>query len=120
MGNVISRADLSALSDKLKAEGKRIVTTNGCFDLLHVGHVRILKAARELGDVLIVGINSDASVRELKGESRPITPENERAEILSSLWFVDFVTVFSEDTPVEFLRQVKPWIHVKGSDYKPS
>jgi rfaE bifunctional protein nucleotidyltransferase chain/domain len=120
MGTVVSRSDLSKLADSLRAQGKRIVTTNGCFDLLHIGHIRILKAARELGDILVVGLNSDASVRKLKGDSRPITPEHERAEILSSLNFVDYVTVFTEDTPVEFLHLVKPAIHVKGSDYRPS
>jgi glycerol-3-phosphate cytidylyltransferase len=119
MGSIIARSELEELARKLKSEGKRIVTTNGCFDLLHVGHVRILKAARELGDVLILGLNSDASVRKLKGPSRPITVENDRAEILSSLWAVDYVTIFPEDTPDEFLKHVKPDIHVKGADYKP-
>lgn len=117
--SVVDRSKLDTLSRRLKAQGKIIVTTNGCFDLLHVGHVRILKAAKSLGDILIVGINSDDSVRQLKGPARPITEENDRAEILMSLSCVDYVTIFSEDTPVEFLREVKPDIHVKGSDYSP-
>jgi glycerol-3-phosphate cytidylyltransferase len=109
-----------SLADELRKQGKAIVTTNGCFDLLHVGHVRILKEARELGDVLIVGLNSDNSVKKLKGPSRPITPQAERAEILSSLAAVDYVTIFDEDTPIEFLKLVKPVFHVKGSDYQPA
>ncbi len=120
MGKVLPLSELSDEITKLKTAGKKIVTTNGCFDLLHVGHVRILKQSRELGDVLVVGINSDASVSKLKGPERPIVSENDRAEVLSSLACVDYVTIFGEDTPVEFLRQIKPNIHVKGADYKPS
>src|SRR3990167_9781605 len=119
MGEVIPHATLAHLADLLHSQGKQIVTTNGCFDLLHVGHVRILQAARQLGDVLIVGINSDESVRKLKGPQRPITKQSDRAEILASLSCVDFVTIFVEDTPIEFLKVVKPSIHVKGSDYRP-
>lgn len=119
MGSVIAMSELTRLSDQLRAEGKKIVTTNGCFDLLHVGHVRILKAARQQGDVLIVGLNSDDSVRRLKGPARPINNEDDRAEVLASLASVDFVVVFAEDTPVEFLKCIKPHVHVKGSDYKP-
>ena len=119
MGTVVRREDLERVADDLRKQGKRLVTTNGCFDLLHVGHVRILKAARALGDVLIVGLNDDASVRRLKGDGRPINNQDDRAEILTSLACVDFVTVFPEDTPVEFLALVKPAIHVKGADYKP-
>lgn len=115
--NPVPRQRLSELSDSLKAQGKRIVTSNGCFDLLHVGHVRILKAARALGDILIIGINSDESVRKLKGPARPINSELDRAEVLASLEAVDYVTIFGEDTPVEFLKAIKPDIHVKGSDY---
>ncbi|SRR5579875_141520 len=118
MGSVVSRAELADLAARLRAEGKKIVTTNGCFDLLHVGHVRSLNAASRLGDVLIIGLNSDLSVRKLKGPSRPITPEGERAEILCNLRCVDFVTIFPEDTPVEFLKLVKPDVHAKGADYK--
>ncbi len=115
--NPVPRPALSRLCQSLKAQGKRLITTNGCFDILHVGHVRILQAARALGDALIVGINSDESVRKLKGSGRPINGELDRAEVLAALKCVDYVTIFGEDTPVEFLRAVKPDIHVKGSDY---
>ena len=117
--NLITRSNLASLSDGLRKEGKKIVTTNGCFDILHVGHVRILEAARRQGDVLIVGINSDESVRKLKGPSRPINAESDRAEVLLNLRSVDYVTVFGEQTPVEFLTEIKPDVHVKGADYTP-
>jgi rfaE bifunctional protein nucleotidyltransferase chain/domain len=120
MGSVSTRSELAQKVGELKAEGKKVVTTNGCFDLLHVGHVRFLKAARDLGDVLVVGINTDRSVRKLKGEKRPIQNENDRAEILSSLECVDYVCLFDEDTPVEFIKVLKPDFHAKGADYKPS
>lgn len=116
---IIEREKLEALSKRLKDAGKRIVSTNGCFDILHVGHVRILEQAREFGDVLVVGINSDASVRVLKGEKRPINAELDRAEVLAALKSVDYVTIFGEQTPVEFLKLLQPHIHVKGADYKP-
>ncbi len=119
MGTVLSRETVAARLDQLRGEGKQIVSTNGCFDILHVGHVRILKQAKGLGDILVVGINSDVSVKKLKGEDRPINDQDDRAELLSSLECVDFVSVFDEDTPVEFLKLVKPNIHVKGADYKP-
>lgn len=105
--------------NELRDEGKTIVSTNGCFDILHVGHVRILKQSKALGNILVVGINSDASVKRLKGEDRPINNQDDRAELLSSLECVDFVSIFDEGTPVEFLKSVKPNIHVKGADYKP-
>lgn len=116
---IVARQNLEELADKLRKTGKTLVTTNGCFDILHVGHTRILQQAKALGDVLVVGINSDASVRALKGESRPINNENDRAEMLAALACVDYVTVFGEGTPVEFLKLVKPNVHVKGADYKP-
>lgn len=119
MGTVLTRDALAEHLNKLRSEGKRIVSTNGCFDILHVGHVRILKQAKELGDILVVGINSDASVKRLKGESRPINNQDDRGELLSSLACVDYVSVFDEQTPVDFLKAVKPNIHVKGADYKP-
>ena len=97
--------------------GERIVSTNGVFDLLHVGHVRYLEAARALGDVLIVGVNSDESVRRLKGESRPINPAEERAELLLALKCVDYCMIFSEETPVELLEKIRPTFHTKGGDY---
>lgn len=119
MQGLLDRKDLSTFSTRIRKDGKKLVTTNGCFDILHVGHVRILKEARSLGDILLVGINSDDSVKRLKGPQRPINNANSRAEILLSLKCVDYVTIFDEGTPVEFLSIVKPDIHVKGSDYKP-
>jgi rfaE bifunctional protein nucleotidyltransferase chain/domain len=101
-----------------KKKGKKIVTTNGCFDILHVGHVRSLTAAKALGDVLVVGINSDASVRALKGKDRPVVSERERAEIVASLKPVDAVFIFGEQDPRKWLAKVKPDFHAKGSDRK--
>ena len=99
-----------------KAAGKKVVTTNGCFDILHVGHVRYLERAKSLGDLLIVGVNSDSSVRTNKGPSRPIVPERERAEVIASLKSVDAVFIFNDATPVGWLKELKPHIHVKGAD----
>jgi len=100
-----------------KRNGRRVVFTNGCFDLLHPGHIRILEMARELGDVLIVGLNSDASVRQLKGEGRPILPERERAEILAALESVDAVVIFDDPTPREVITRLLPDVLVKGGDW---
>lgn len=97
---------------------KKIVFTNGCFDILHRGHVSYLSEAKSLGDILWLGLNSDSSVKKLKGESRPINPEEDRAAVLLALRFVDYVTLFSQDTPVELLHLMRPHIHVKGGDYK--
>jgi cytidyltransferase-related domain len=119
MGTVQTREALGEYIEGLRKQGKTIVTTNGCFDILHVGHVRILKQAKSLGDVLVVGINSDASVRDLKGPERPINNQDDRAELLASLECVDVVSIFTEGTPVEFIKVVKPDIHVKGADYQP-
>lgn len=101
----------------VKASGKTVVFANGCFDLLHVGHIRYLQGARQLGDVLVVGLNSDQSVRRLKGPQRPLMPENERAEILAALACVDYVVIFQEPNVEAVLRVLKPDIHCKGSDY---
>jgi rfaE bifunctional protein nucleotidyltransferase chain/domain len=98
---------------------QKIVFTNGCFDLLHLGHIDYLSKAKDLGDVLIIGVNTDDSVRRLKGESRPITDENSRSSIIASLQFVNAVVLFDEDTPYELIKQVQPDVLVKGSDYKP-
>ena len=117
MKNVIPRRHLQATCDAMRGEGKRIVITNGCFDLLHPGHIRLLTAAAAHGDVLLVAINDDASVRRLKGEKRPIYPAAERAEILLALRSVDYVTVFPEDTPLETIQMVKPEVLVKGDEY---
>jgi rfaE bifunctional protein nucleotidyltransferase chain/domain len=100
-----------------KAEGKTVVLANGCFDLFHVGHIRYLREAREKGDVLVVALNSDASVRKLKGPGRPILPQTERAEILSAFRFVDYVTIFAETDVERILKALQPAYHVKGSDY---
>jgi len=119
MGKIVERDDLIQLGEKLRQQGKKIVSTNGCFDILHVGHARILAESKAQGDVLIVGLNSDESVAKLKGPKRPVNRQHDRAELLCALSSVDYVTIFPEDTPVEFLRCVKPNIHVKGADYKP-
>lgn len=110
-------AEAAALAERLRAEGKRIVLANGCFDLLHVGHVRYLRAARRLGDVLFVGVNSDAAVQRLKGRGRPLMPLAERVEILSALGDVDHVVVFDEDTADRLIAAVRPDVHAKGTDY---
>jgi glycerol-3-phosphate cytidylyltransferase len=102
---------------QLKSQGKTVVFTNGCFDILHAGHVRYLQAARELGDCLIVGLNSDLSVRNLKGPSRPINGEEDRAEVLSALSAVDYVVIFSESTAEKLVQELQPDFYVKGGDY---
>src|SRR5262249_6154566 len=111
--------EAGALADRLRAERKRIVLANGCFDLLHVGHIRYLRAARGLGDVLFVGITSDAAVARLKGKGRPLMPASERAEILMALREVDHVVVFEEDTADRLITTLKPDVHAKGTDYQP-
>jgi D-glycero-beta-D-manno-heptose 1-phosphate adenylyltransferase len=100
-----------------RRRGRKIVLANGCFDFFHVGHIRYLQGAKALGDCLIVGINSDEQVRILKGENRPLMPEHERAEIVSALRFVDYVTVFPEPTVEELIRAIRPDFHAKGTDY---
>lgn len=117
MREPVKKEDLQALLAKLRQEGKTIVTTNGCFDILHVGHVRYLEETKKLGDVLIVALNSDASVRRLKGEGRPINNENDRAEVLNALKSVDYVVLFDEDSPMQLLAEIKPDVHTKGADY---
>ena len=111
------REELPPLADQLRREGKRIVLANGCFDLLHVGHIRYLMGAKELGDVLVVGVNSDQSIRLLKGPPRPLFPQEERAEILAALACIDYITIFPERTVEELLLALKPDIHAKGTDY---
>jgi len=113
-----SRTVLRRTISRLKKHNKTIVFTNGCFDLLHVGHVRLFQKAKSLGDVLIVAINADASLRRLKGPRRPLVGQALRAEVLASLAAVDYVTVFSEDTPAEIIAELKPDILVKGGDYR--
>src|SRR3990172_1047947 len=117
MGQVVAQSRLKKLLGKLRRERKRIVFTNGCFDLLHLGHVEYLRQARKLGDLLIVGINSDASVKRLKGKARPVLPQIDRSRILAALESVDYAVIFPEDTPLELLKRIKPDILVKGGDY---
>jgi rfaE bifunctional protein nucleotidyltransferase chain/domain len=116
---ICSCAALERRLDALRRQGKRIVFTNGCFDLIHPGHVRYLRAAKRLGDVLVVAVNSDASVRQLKGPSRPLVPQRDRCEVLAALEMVDYVTVFGEDTPRRLIEQLRPDVLVKGGDWAP-
>ena len=102
----------------IREAGGRVVFTNGCFDLLHPGHVSYLRTARSLGDALVVGLNSDASVRRLKGPSRPVVPEKDRAAVLEALGSVDTVVIFGEDTPIRLMRKLEPAVYVKGGDYR--
>lgn len=114
---LIQRNEIENLVKKLKSEGKTIVTTNGCFDILHAGHVRYLEKAKSFGDVLIVALNSDKSVKRIKGNDRPINNENDRAEVLSALRSVDYVVIFDENSPIDLILQIKPDVHTKGADY---
>ncbi len=116
---ILSADEMRAERGRLHAEGKTLVFTNGCFDILHRGHVEYLSKASDMGDVLVVGLNTDASVKRLKGESRPINDEQARALILASLGFVDAVVLFDEDTPYELIKAIRPDVLVKGADYKP-
>lgn len=109
---------LARVLARRRARGQRIVFTNGCFDLLHAGHVAVLEKARAVGDCLVVGLNSDASVRRLKGRDRPLASLRDRVKVLSALACIDYVTSFSEDTPRELIRRLKPSILVKGGDYR--
>ena len=117
MGRIVSQEELIALLGRDKRGSRRVVFTNGCFDLLHPGHIRTLEAARSLGDVLVVALNRDASVREAKGDSRPVIAENERAELLAALEAVDFVVPFAEPTPRELIGRLLPDVLVKGADW---
>lgn len=117
MSDVKTIEELYKIRKELKAQNKKVVFTNGVFDILHAGHVDYLSKAKELGDVLIVGVNSDASVKRIKGELRPVVPQHERAFIISSLKPVDFVTIFEEDTPLEVINKLIPDVLVKGADW---
>ena len=114
---ILTLDQLRAKSRRLRAEGKRVAATNGCFDILHVGHVRYLAAAQKLGDVLVVGLNGDDSVCQLKGEGRPVNRERDRAEVLTALESVDYVTIFPEKRATNFLRAAQPAVYAKGGDY---
>ncbi len=117
---VLDLSNLEQVLSYYRQQHQKIVFTNGCFDLLHIGHVRYLKQASELGDILIVGVNTDASVQKLKGPTRPIQNENDRAEILASLKSVSHTILFGEETPLELIHQIKPDVLVKGGDWKVS
>ena len=114
---MIPRAEVSALGARMRREGRRIVFANGCFDLLHVGHVRYLQGAKEQGDVLVVGVNSDRTVRELKGEGRPLLPAEARAELIAALESTDYVLIFDDPTAAGVLQDLRPHVHCKGTDY---
>lgn len=116
---IVTLEELGRISQELKSQGKILVTTNGTFDILHVGHKRALEQSKSFGDVLIVGVNSDSSVKQYKSDLRPIVPENDRAEMLAGLACVDYVVIFQEKEPSNFLNIVKPHIHTKGGEYDP-
>ena len=115
--SIVDRSKLARVAETARKEGKQIVFANGCFDILHVGHVRYLEAAKQLGDLLIVAVNSDEQTRRLKGHGRPLMSQDQRAEIVASLEAVDFVTIFDEPTVEQLLLRLKPDIHAKGTDY---
>lgn len=115
---LISQSAAKIIADEARKDSRRIVFTNGCFDIIHAGHVKYLAEAKKLGDVLFLGLNSDQSVRRLKGDSRPINSETDRASVLSALRFIDYVVVFGEDTPENIIRTIRPDVLVKGGDYK--
>ncbi|HNZ64385.1 MAG TPA: D-glycero-beta-D-manno-heptose 1-phosphate adenylyltransferase [Smithella sp.] len=117
MNKILDRGALREKLEDLRKTGKKIAFTNGCFDILHVGHVRYLREARKTGDVLVLALNSDSSVRSIKGERRPLVPEMERAEVLAALEFIDFVTIFDELTPLELIQYLKPDVLIKGGDW---
>ena len=117
MNRNLSREELVAIRKELKANGRKVVFTNGCFDIIHSGHVDYLTKAKMMGDVLFVGINSDSSIKRIKGDKRPILDENERAFIVGSLKAVDYVTLFDEDTPKELIEAIVPDVLVKGADW---
>jgi len=114
---IIDRAKLKDIVSRHKSQGEKIVFTNGCFDIIHIGHIRYLKEAKKLGNILVIGLNSDDSVSRIK-PGRPIIPEEQRAEVISALYMVDYVTLFDEDTPYELIKEVKPDVLVKGADWK--
>jgi len=120
MGKIVSQDELILLTAHEKRNGRRVVFTNGCFDLLHPGHVRCLAEARALGDLLVVAVNSDRSARGNKGPERPLVPQNDRAEVLAALSSVDYVTIFDEPTPRDLIARVLPSVLVKGADWGPN
>jgi D-beta-D-heptose 7-phosphate kinase/D-beta-D-heptose 1-phosphate adenosyltransferase len=117
VGKIVRQDELKHILQGLKAQGKRVVFTNGCFDIIHIGHIRYLREARTFGDLLVVGINSDRSVSIIKPD-RPVNSQDQRAEVLASLEMVDYVTIFDEETPYELIKSVQPDVLVKGGDWK--
>jgi len=117
MSKIKTINELKSIVEELKVQNKKIITTNGVFDIIHIGHIRYLQEAKKLGDVLIIGINSDSSVKRIKGQDRPLNNANDRAETLAALQCVNYVTIFNENDPIIFLKTIKPNIHVKGGDY---
>jgi len=115
---IVTLKALKKILKRLREQNKRIVFTNGCFDIIHAGHVRVLKKSKKKGDVLIVGLNSDKSVRKIKGKKRPIMNERDRALILDSIKYVDYVVLFDEETPYNLIKEIEPDVLVKGADYK--
>lgn len=120
MQKIKNICELKKIVAELRAKGKKIVTTNGVFDILHIGHMRYLQEAKKLGDVLIVAVNSDSSTKSIKGPKRPLNNEKDRAEALAALECVNFVAIFNEENPIKLLEKIKPNIHAKGGDYKMS
>lgn len=118
MGKVLSLKRLLTVLKGLRKRGKTIVFTNGCFDIIHIGHIRYLKKAKALGDILVIGLNSDASVRKIKGDKRPIVSQKERAEVLSALEMVDYIVIFNEPTPIRLIKAIQPDVLVKGADWE--
>lgn len=117
MSKIIKRSQLKKLRNECASENKRIALANGCFDILHIGHINYLREAKKLADVLVVALNSDDSVKKIKGEGRPIMKQNERAELLCSIRYVDYVVIFDEINVINILKELKPDYHCKGSDY---
>jgi rfaE bifunctional protein nucleotidyltransferase chain/domain len=117
-GKIKSSSALEKILARARRKGKDIVFTNGCFDIIHIGHVKYLAKAKKLGDILVIGMNSDSSVRAIKGKGRPVNKQRDRAEVLSALSFIDYVTVFNESTPERLIKRLKPNILVKGGDWK--
>jgi D-beta-D-heptose 7-phosphate kinase/D-beta-D-heptose 1-phosphate adenosyltransferase len=118
MSKIKTLKEIKKISQELKKNGKTIVFTNGCFDIIHPGHIKILKKAKSIGDVLIVGLNSDKSIKKIKGEKRPVIDQKGRSEILSSFWMIDYIVLFNEETPEKLIKVILPNFIVKGGDYK--
>jgi D-beta-D-heptose 7-phosphate kinase/D-beta-D-heptose 1-phosphate adenosyltransferase len=117
MNKIKSRRALETLVKKFRVQGKRIIFTNGCFDIIHPGHIKVLRQAKQKGDILIVGLNSDCSIRRIKGENRPVNNQTYRAQVLAAIGTVDYVVLFNEDTPYELIKTIRPDCLVKGGDW---